>query len=149
MLLAAYVLWSGFRLGFGQWREPGPGFLAVLAGTVLGILAGAWFLSVLVGRRSDAAPRRFFSEAGAPRKVALTALALAAYAFLLTPLGFPVATLAFMVFLLRVIEPQPWGLTLALACLTTILCVVVFQFWLQVQFPDGLIPAHTIRRWLF
>jgi hypothetical protein len=149
LLLAVYVVTSGFRLGFGQWREPGPGFLAVLAGAILAVVAGVWFLLVLAGRWSNGAPRRFFSESGAPRKVALTALALIGYALLLTPLGFPLATLLFMVFLLRAIQPQPWGLTLVLSCFTMIVCVIVFQVWLRVQFPDGLVAADMVRRWVF
>ena len=43
MVLAAYVTVSGFQLGFGEWREPGPGFLAVLSGLALGTLAACWF----------------------------------------------------------------------------------------------------------
>lgn len=149
LVLAVYVVISGFRLGFGQWREPGPGFLAVISGSGLGVLAGAWLLMVLAGRWSKGATRRFFSEPGALRKVALVGSALAAYALLLAPLGFPMATLLFMVFLLRAIQPQRWGLTLSLSCITMILCVIVFQWWLQVPLPEGPLGIHAIRRWAF
>ena len=83
------------------------------------------------------------------RKVGLTAGALVAFAFLLEPLGFPLATLAFMVFLLRAIEPQRWRLTLTLSIVTMVLCVLVFQVWLQVQFPEGPVSIHAFRKWLF
>jgi putative tricarboxylic transport membrane protein len=150
MALAVYVTASGFRLGFGEWREPGPGFLAVLSGLALGTLAAVWFGMTWAkwrGHRETA--RRFIAEVGGLRKVSLTAVALVAFASLVEPLGFPLTTLAFMIFLLRVIEPQRWGLALTLSVVTVVLCIVVFQVWLQVQFPEGLVSIYTIRKWIF
>jgi putative tricarboxylic transport membrane protein len=149
IVLAIFVTVSGFRLGFGEWREPGPGFLAVLSGVTLGGLAAVWFGMTLAKRWGDGAARSFFAEAGGIRKFGLTAAALIAFAFLLEPLGFPLATLAFMVFLLRAIEAQHWGLTLTLSIVTMVLCVVVFQVWLQVQFPEGPVSVYAIRKWAF
>jgi putative tricarboxylic transport membrane protein len=150
MGLAAYVTVSGLRLGFGAWHEPGPGFLAVLSGLLLGGLAALWGLMVLLRRWGDGeAVKRFIPDAGGLRKVSLTTAALAAFALALEPLGFPLATLLFMLFLLRVIEPQPWGLTVTLSIVTVLLCTVVFQVWLQVQFPDGPVSLTSLRRWLF
>jgi putative tricarboxylic transport membrane protein len=150
MVLAVYVTVGGVRLGFGEWREPGPGFLAVLSGLVLGGLAALWGLMALLRRWDNgAAAKRFFPDAGGLRKVGLTAAALAAFAFGLEPLGFPLVTLLFMLFLLRAIEPQPWGLAVTLSIVTTLLCTVVFQVWLQVQFPDGPVSVSSLRRWIF
>jgi len=149
MGLAAYVTISGFRLGFGQWREPGAGFLAVLSGMTLGGLAAVWFGMTLAKRWGDGAARPFFAEAGGVRKFGLTAAALCAFAFLLEPLGFPLTTLAFMIFLLRAIEARRWGLTLALSIATMVFCVIVFHIWLQVQFPEGPVSVYAIRKWVF
>jgi hypothetical protein len=149
LVLAAYVTYSGVRLGFGEWREPGPGFLPVLFGILLGGLAGIWFVMALAGRWVDGTARRFFAEREGLRKFSLTAGALVAYGFLLEPLGFPLTTLAFMIFLLRAIEPQGWRLALTVSLVTTILCVLVFQVWLQVQFPEGPVSIHALRRWAF
>jgi hypothetical protein len=148
--LAAFVIVSGFRLGFGEWREPGPGFLAVLSGLILGTLAAIWFgVTITARRRPEEAIRRFAAESKSLRKVGLTSAALMAFALLLEPLGFPLTTLAFMLFLLRIIEPQPWAFALTMSVVTVVLCVVVFQVWLQVQFPDGPVSIHDLRRWIF
>jgi hypothetical protein len=149
MALAAYVTVSGFRYGFGDWHEPGPGFLTVLSGIVLGALAAVWFGMTLVKRWGGGVARPFIADAGGLRKVGLTALALVAFAFLLEPLGFPLATLAFMVFLLRAIERQRWGLTLTVSVVTMVLCALVFQIGLQVQFPEGPVSVYAIRKWVF
>jgi putative tricarboxylic transport membrane protein len=150
VVLAAFVTVSGLRLGFGEWRAPGPGFLAVVSGVVLGALAAVWFgITVVAPRRPGDAVRRFVADSRSLRKVGLTASALIAFALLVEPLGFPLTTLAFMLFLLRVIEPQRWGLALTLSVATVVLCVVVFQVWLQVQFPEGPVSIHRIRQWIF
>lgn len=149
MALAASVIASGARLGFGAWHEPGPGFLPVLFGILLGILAGIWFVMALIGRWADKTARRFFAERGGLRKFGLTAGGLVAYGLLLEPFGFPLTTLAFLIFLLRAIEPQGWRLTLTLSLVTMILCVLVFQVWLQVQFPEGPVGIHSLRKWVF
>ena len=100
----------------------------------------------LVKRWGDGSgARRFIADAGGFRKVGLTAGALVAFAFLLAPLGFPLATLASVVFLLRAIEPQRWGLTLTLSIATMVLCVLMFQVWLQVQFPEGPVSVYALR----
>jgi putative tricarboxylic transport membrane protein len=150
MGLAAYVTLSGVRLGFGEWREPGPGFLAVLSGLALGALAGVWFGMTLAKRWGNGSgARRFIADPGGFRKVALTTGALVAFALFLEPLGFPLATFAFLVFLLRAIEPRRWGLTLALSIVTMVLSVLVFQVWLQVQFPEGPVSVYALRKWIF
>jgi hypothetical protein len=150
IVLAAFVTVSGLRLGFGEWREPGPGFLAVVSGVVLGALAAVWFgMTVAAPRRPAEAVRHFAADRRSLRKVGFAAAALIAFALLLEPLGFPLTTLAFMLFLLRVIEAQRWGFALTLSVVTVVLCVVVFQVWLQVQFPEGPVSIHSFWRWIF
>jgi hypothetical protein len=146
MLLAAYVVWSGFRLGFGEWREPGPGFIAVLVGVLLGGLSG---ICLAVSRRGAAAAdaaRRFFPETGSGRRVGLIVAALAAFALLLDRLGFLISTVLFLLFLLRTIQPQRWRTTLVMSVATAIVCVVVFQLWLQVQLPEGPINIYALMK---
>ncbi len=146
MALAVYVIATGFRLGFGQWREPGTGFIAVLSGALLFCLSVAWLVPTLV-RRAEMA-RRFFPEAGSARKVALIVAALAGFTLLLEWAGFLLTTLGFMLFLLRAIEPQRWRTALLLSSLTAVVCLLVFQLWLQVQLPEGPVSTYALMQWL-
>jgi len=146
MAVSIYVVSTGFSLGFGQWSEPGPGFTAVLSGVLLFGLSVVWLIPTLV-RRAEAA-RRFFPEAASARKVALIVAALVGFTLLLEWAGFLLTTLVFMLFLLRAIEPQRWRTTLLLSSLTAILCLLVFQVWLQVQFPEGPVNIYALMQWL-
>ena len=146
MALSVYVIFTGFSLGFGRWSEPGPGFIAVLAGLLLFGLSTACLIPALA-RRAEAA-RGFFPEAGSARKVGLIIVALAGFTLLLEWAGFLLTTLAFMLFLLRVIEPQRWRTTILLSSLTAVICLLVFQIWLQVQLPEGPVSVYTLMQWL-
>jgi len=149
MALGVYVIISGFKLGFGDWHEPGSGFIAVLSGSLLLVLSMLWLVMTFLKKGSLEASRKFFKKSGSYKKVSLTVFALAAYALLIKPLGFLLSTLLLMVFLLKAIEPQRWKLTLIMAITVTVLCVIIFQIWLQVQFPEGLLGIYRLKKWTF
>ncbi len=147
LALAGYVIQAGFRLGFGTWHEPGPGFIAVLAGALLAGLSAVW-LTMTLAASSDRG-RRFFKERDSLKKVLLALGALVGFALLLDRAGFLLSCLLLLLFLFRAIEPQRWPLTIALTVGVTLLCALVFQVWLQVQFPEGPISTYALLRSLF
>ncbi len=149
LALAGYVIQAGFRLGFGTWHEPGPGFIAVLAGALLAALSTAWLVVTVAGSPAGDRNRRFFKESDSLKKLLLTLGALAGFALLLDRAGFLLSCLLLLLFLFRTVEPQRWPLTIALTIGVTLLCVLVFQVWLQVQFPEGPISTYALLRSLF
>ena len=146
MVLGLYVITSGVRLGFGEWRDPGPGFIAVVSGAVLLFLSALWLVMTLVKKWGLEPTKRFFAESDSYKRVLLTLLSLVIFALLLDWVGFMISTLLLLVFLFRAIEPQRWKLAIPLAIGITILCVIVFQLWLQVQFPEGPFSIYNIMK---
>jgi len=148
MALGVYFVFGGLRLGFGKWGQPGSGFIAVLAGSLLCGLSGLWCVMALAKRWGPEATKRFFSESGSLRRVLSLTLTLIGFTLLLEPAGFLLSCFLMMVFLMRTIEPQSWRTTLLFALLSTVLCVLIFQVWLKVEFPEGVISIYSIRRWV-
>ena len=146
MLLGIYVIGSGIRLGFGDWHEPGPGFIAVVSGSLLLCLSAFWLLMTLLKKWGMEAQRKFFKEPDSPKKVLLTVLSLAGFALFIKGAGFMISSFLFMIFLLRAVEPQKWRITILLSLTVTVLCVIVFQLWLQVQFPEGPLSIYRITK---
>ena len=146
--LGIYVIISGFRFGFGDWHEPGPGFIAVVSGALLLSLSALWLVMTLTKKWGMEAGKRFFKERDSSKKVLYTLLSLLGFTLLMNGLGFMIASLLFMVFLLKTVEPQRWRRTILLAFSTTILCVIVFQLWLQVQFPEGPLSIYAMMKWV-
>jgi len=148
MALGIFVIGSGFELGFGEWREPGPGFIVVLSGGMLFFLSALWLVMTLLKKWGMEASRRFFPESDSYKRVLLTLSSLLVFALLLERVGFMISSLVLMIFLFRAIEPQRWRLTILLAVGITVLCVMVFQVWLRVQFPEGPISIYAIMKWI-
>lgn len=146
--IGIYVIATGFHIGFGDWHEPGPGFIAVTSGGLLLFLSSLWLVMTLLKRWGMEAEKKFFKESDSLRKVLFTLLALVGFNLLMKWAGFMIASLVLMVFLLKAIEPQKWRLTIVVAVSTTILCVIVFQVWLQVQFPEGPLSIYTMMKWV-
>lgn len=148
MMMGVYVVIEGWRLGFGAWREPGTGFLAVLSGTVIFFLSALWIVITLVKKWGIETTKKFFSKPDSYKRVILTIVTFAVYTFLLDKAGFMVSTFIFLIFLFRAIEPQSWRLVIVVALFVTILSVLVFQVWLAVPLPEGFFSIYSIEKWI-
>ena len=71
------------------------------------------------------------------KRVLTALLALFGYGIVLGYIGFLLTTFFFMIFLLRLIEPQKWLTALAVAILTPVACYGIFEIWLGIHLPKG------------
>lgn len=148
MTFGLYVIISGVRLGFGEWQNPGSGFIAVLSGCGLLFLSAIWLVMTIAKKWGLAPTKKFFAEFDSYKRVLVIILSLVVFAALLDWIGFMITTLAFLVFLFRSIDPQKWGIAIPLALGITIVCVIVFQVCLKVQLPEGPLSIYAITRWI-
>lgn len=142
-LLAVFALTQSLRLDVGSVTRPGPGFFPLVLSVVLlavsvGLVAAAW------RRRSRPdAPAGGEVPPGeeSPRHGALvaTVAGLAVYIAIFERAGFVVATTALLAFLFAVVARYRWPLSLAAALAITLLARLVFDTWLQVRLPPGLL----------
>lgn len=120
----------------GNIRKPGPGFLAFLTGGGLMILSlvillKAWRLSKpLSTQRGIEVPRL--------RNIVFFSLGVVAYAYMLDHLGYLVATLLFMAFLLRAIYPQRWWVIVLGSIGSDVISYLMFSTWLKIDLPIGI-----------
>ncbi|MGE0719490.1 MAG: tripartite tricarboxylate transporter TctB family protein [Alphaproteobacteria bacterium] len=132
-----WVAWEGWDLGLGTANDPGSGFVLFWCGLLLAVLAAAQIVGAL-------------GAAGGPplgavlggigwRRPAIALAALAAYATVLIPLGFILATAGFILVLLLAIEPMRLPAALALSAGTATAVWVVFVRLLGVPLPRGLL----------
>jgi putative tricarboxylic transport membrane protein len=148
-LLGLLVIIGGMRLGFGHWNDPGQGFMAVLSGVVLSALSVLWLVITMVQTSVFDKSRTFFPAADSYKKALLTLLPLVLYALVLNKFGFFLSTFLFLLFLFKAIEPQRWDKAIGTALVITVCSFVLFQLWLNIQFPEGPISLYTIKKWIF
>jgi putative tricarboxylic transport membrane protein len=126
------------RLSLGDFHNPGPGFLSFYAGLILGALALVVHLQARRAPSVDNKDKPIWTNRQKGFKMVLTVLALLAYAVGMNYLGFLVSTFIFLVFLLRVIEPQRWWVALLGSLVASVAFYFIFDFGLQSQLPKGL-----------
>jgi putative tricarboxylic transport membrane protein len=133
LLFAAVAAVESLRLlPFGVVRNPGPAFFPWWTSLTLAVLSIVLLVQALAGRAQsrDAAGGRWSRVAG-------LLAALAVYSLVLEPVGYPIATFALVLFMLRVTEPTRWPVALATALLASGGTYLVFAVWLSVPLPAG------------
>jgi hypothetical protein len=134
---AMTALWS-LKYGFGSPSEPGVGFITFFAGAILALLALLLFFSSPRDNATPAGLRRLW--AGLDVKKVLYVLGLLiAYTVLLRPAGYLLSTFALLFLLFRVKGIYGIWTTLGIAFFVTAVSYLVFQVWLQVQLPKGIL----------
>ena len=132
LAFGAAAAFESAKLPFGTIHNPGQGFFPWWASVLVVLLATILLIQALKLRASTA-----LDKSGRIAKVAALLVALAAYTFLLDPLGYPLCTFLLVLFMLRVTDPQRWTVALSMAAITAVGSYVVFAIWLSVPLPRG------------
>ena len=139
MLLALAVAFSAGALRqYAYWgaNGPGPAFLPFWLGLVMAVLA----TMLLVGALRTKDPGASWLPSGeGVRRLAFVLGATIAYVAMLNLLGMVVATVLFLIVLMRVLDRCGWPLTLAVALATAGSIYFVFGRWLKVPLPTGVL----------
>jgi putative tricarboxylic transport membrane protein len=128
-VMAAY---ESAKLPLGTIHKPGEGFFPFWIGAVLFLLGLCLLFQALTSR-----PNTGREGSGRVAKVAALLVVLAAYTFLLDPLGYPLCTFFLVLFMLRATDPQRWKVALGMALITAVGSYIVFAVWLSVPLPRG------------
>jgi hypothetical protein len=139
--LGALVI--SLRLGLWRQSSPGEGLFPFLTALVMVAFSAAGLAQDWVrlkGAQAEAA-----SDRGGLLRVAAYVCALVFYAASLEVLGFIVATVITITFILRVAERYSWLATLALTAGTVIGCQVLFVLWLGAILPTGTLWANLFE----
>jgi putative tricarboxylic transport membrane protein len=138
LLAGIAIAGSSLKYGFGSFQEPGIGFITFFAGAFLAFLA---LLLLVTSRREQKMPGRLWDlwTGLDVKKVIYVLVLLALYTFLLRPAGFLVSTFILLSLLFRVKGAHKWATAALLSILVTGVSYFVFEMWLQVQLPKGIV----------
>lgn len=139
MAIGGYVSIKAYFLGVGALHQPGPGFIFFVAGLLLMLLS----LIDLAATVLKKAPREKEEKPiwGDIRwgKILLVFIFLSAYVFSLHVFGFLFSTFILMILLFKGIEPTKLWVALVASVAATCLSFFVFERWLAVPFPRGIL----------
>lgn len=136
LLFALYICIESMRLPLGSFRDPGPGFLPLLVGIILGILSTVSFFQAC--KNEAQALRTSWYPKERWKSLTGVLMALMVYAGVLEIIGFLLSTFLFLVFLFRSgLESRSWFWAIGGSALTSFACYAVFDLWLRTQLPKG------------
>jgi putative tricarboxylic transport membrane protein len=136
LALGLLYMWEAGKLGIGTPRTPSPGFFPFILGLALCLLCLIEVYAAFVRGRTDESFHGLWHGLRW-QKTLLILGSVAAYTFLLEPVGYLITTLVLMAFLFKGIEPQRWWVALTGAVLSSAVTYVLFRILLQVQLPRG------------
>ena len=142
MVFGSLFVIGAWQQGLVKKGVPGPGFLPFICGIAL-IGISLMVLIVALGKdknknREEAGLEKFFPERESGRRVAFALTAPILYAIVLPYLGFLLTTFVFMLFMLRLMEPQKWYKVFLVSFFTALLAYLLFGA-LEVQLPRGIL----------
>lgn len=140
LVLGLGLCLGSFKLKIGELRNPGAGFMPLLAGTLLSLFG---FILLVSPGSQDPETNSTIKERGTfIQRVSafLTpAFILIVFVALFEPLGFLLATFFFLFTLFKFVEPKKWLMPFSLSLTSVILSHLVFNVWLRCQFPRGIL----------
>jgi hypothetical protein len=137
LAISIIVCIESIRAGFGALNNPGPGFLPLCAGIILGAFA---IIVLITGGKSKEGEGTKVNHFGKIKlgKVVLVVASLFAYTTLLMSLGYLIATLVLMVSLFVIMERSRLWIDIIIAPIVVLASYVVFYKWLGIQLPRGI-----------
>jgi heme A synthase len=141
LVIGIYVAISAYRLGLGNFRQPGPGFIFSLMALLLIILSvidlGTTFIGKSKGEKEK--PEAPLWKGVRWQKVLIVLVGISIYNYLFNFLGFLLSTFLLMIFLFKAVEPTRWWVSILASLITILLSYGIFNLWLKVPFPIGVL----------
>ena len=128
-----FVCVQASRLEMGHLHNPGPGFIPLLAGVLLGGLSLVIFLQSFIGKE------KISVFGGEWLKGTVVVGSLIIYILVLEKLGFLITTFIFLLVSLLSFKPRKLRDSLLVSLFTVIISYLVLSLWLKVQLPKGIL----------
>jgi putative tricarboxylic transport membrane protein len=146
LFILAIVLLFQAR-GLSIWGEDGPseGFFPFVLSMLLGILSAVILIQAFVKSRQASESIRILGPK--KRKFFSYIISFFIFGFIFSKVGYSVTLVTFLIFILRIVERQPWKLTLIVTVLSVICSYFAFDVFLKVSMPEGfLTPVINLLR---
>jgi putative tricarboxylic transport membrane protein len=137
------------RYPLENWENPGPAVFPLILGGILLVLAVWQLLHALwalkkTGDSQGKGPKiknlkKFVHDNPGEAKVIYLTAMLILYILMMQWIGFFVSTFCLVILSSKLTEARDWGRPTLLAAGLCLFCYLLFEFWLKVSFPRGIL----------
>jgi len=141
LMIGGYIAVHACQLGLGGFRRPGPGLVFFISALLFIGLTAIDLAGTFVGesKRNKENEKHPLWVGVRWQKVLVVLVGVSAYICVFNVAGFILSTFLLMVFLFRAVEATKWWVAIASSLITIIFSYLIFEIWLQVPFPKGLL----------
>ncbi len=138
LAISIFVSVESFRSDVGTFHAPGPGFFPLLASIVLGTFAIVLIVITSLKKARGREIKSLWKGIGW-RKILLVIASLFVYGIFVPKLGYLLTTFGLMILLFSIIRRSRLWLNSLMALITVLATYIIFQIWLEVQLPKGIL----------
>lgn len=133
-VLGVIITAVSWGYGFGSLRRPGPGLYPVFIGVMICIFT----FCILVSTSRSKAGTPVLDKEGARRLVFMT-VTFCLWIVMMPLLGYVIVTFLAAYAFCKIMRLEGWRKPLALSAGTTLFIYLMFDYWLYVDFPRGIL----------
>lgn len=137
LAVSIFVCIEASRVGIGDVRSQGPGFLPFLSGVLLGTFSIILVVTNTLTKRGKQNIADLWKRMSWG-KVILVLILLFTYAFLLPTIGYLLATFGLIILLFGIVGKTKVWIKVVAGIITVLATYIVFYIWLEVQLPKGI-----------
>ena len=148
-LFGVFFLLYNIKYPMDTWANPGPGVFPLMVGAVLVILA-AWQLVQDIRKpkpeetkesheRTGRTVTEFLQRDRGEAKPLLMIATFILYLLMVKWVGFFISNFLFVIVSSKLIGAKNWGRPIALSAGVNLFCYFLFEVWLKLSFPSGIL----------
>lgn len=131
---AGIIIILSFNMGVGTLKNPEPGFMPVIAGSLMALFSIVILLRNLMQKKSKKPFQGVIWY-----RVVTPFLLIIAYAFILKWLGYILSTFFILIILFRLIKRYSWAFVIGISMFLSIISFAIFDTGLEVNLPKGVL----------
>jgi len=137
--ISLWLILEGMRWDYTTGFTPGPGFLPLWLGVVLGLLSLSLVYNSYKRKAAQDDYKKIFPNKHALFRVGLILLIFAGFAIVVETLGFELTTFIFVALILTVVEGYKIGKSIFYGVAFSGSLFLIFRYWMEIELPQGLL----------
>lgn len=134
--LSILICIESYRLGIGEYNNPGAGFFPFWTGVIFGVLSILFFIQNF--RTNQKSERDGVFERIKWRNIITVLFSIFVYTLVLEKFGFLLSTFFLIAILIMAVERKKWYIVIIVAVTTAMASYAFFQLWLKTSLPKGI-----------
>ena len=135
--ISLWLILEGLRWDYTVGFTPGPGFLPVWLGVIMGVLSLSLVFNAFKREAAKDDYKKIFPGKHGIYRVGLILLIFAGFAIIVETVGFELTVFIFVALILTVLEGYKMGKSIFYGVAFSGSLFLIFRYWMEIELPRG------------